>query len=98
MDEKKNKVLFVLGLIFGIFLFLFSGYFLTKFKDAEIEFGNEITAKDFVRYGTVSNVKIDMSKVKNDNQYTYTKGNTSLIFIVQDDLIESVEYRLNNLD
>ena len=36
--------------------------------------------------------------VKNDNEYTYTKGNTDLIFIVQNDMIESIEYRLNNLD
>lgn len=36
--------------------------------------------------------------IQNDNKYTYTSNNTSLIFITQNDIIESIEYRLNNLD
>ena len=35
---------------------------------------------------------------KFDNKYEYTKGNTSLIFITQNDIIESIEYRITNID
>ena len=34
---------------------------------------------------------------KDDNKYTYTKGNTDLIFITDNDIINSIEYRLNNI-
>ena len=35
--------------------------------------------------------------IKNDNQYTYKHGKTSLIFITNNNIIESIEYKLNNL-
>ena len=35
---------------------------------------------------------------KNDNKYTFTKGNSALIFITQNDIIESIEYRTLNID
>ncbi len=35
--------------------------------------------------------------VKEDNKYTYKHGKTSLIFITSNDIIESIEFRLNNL-
>ena len=35
---------------------------------------------------------------RDDNKYTYVKGDTSLIFIVDNNLIESIEYRLNNIE
>ena len=31
------------------------------------------------------------------NKYTYTKGNTDLIFVTDNNIINSIEYRLNNL-
>ena len=34
---------------------------------------------------------------QNDNKYEYVKGNTSLIFITENDLIISIEYRVNNI-
>ena len=34
---------------------------------------------------------------KDGNKYTYTKGNTDLIFITDNNIINSIEYRLNNL-
>ncbi len=33
-----------------------------------------------------------------DNKYAFTKGNTSLIFITQNDIIESIEYRITNIE
>ena len=44
---------------------------LTKFKNGIIELGNDITEKDFVRYGLVSNVRVDLSKVKKDEVGIY---------------------------
>ena len=35
---------------------------------------------------------------QNDNQYTYNHGKTSLVFITDNGLIESIEYKLNNLN
>ena len=35
--------------------------------------------------------------VKEDNKYTYNHGKTSLVFITQNGIIESIEYTLNNL-
>lgn len=35
---------------------------------------------------------------KNDNKYTYRHNKTSLIFIANNDIIESIEYRLDNID
>ncbi len=36
--------------------------------------------------------------VKNDNQYIYNHGKTSLVFITENGLIESIEFKLNNLE
>ncbi len=35
--------------------------------------------------------------IKEDNKYTYNHGKTSLIFITNNDIIESIQYTLNNL-
>lgn len=35
---------------------------------------------------------------KTDNKYTYKHGKTSLIFITSNDIIESIEYELNNIN
>ena len=34
---------------------------------------------------------------KDDNKYTFTSGNTSIIFITQNDIIASIEYRISNM-
>ena len=34
---------------------------------------------------------------KDDNIYKYTRGNTALIFVTENDLIKSIEYRVANL-
>ena len=36
--------------------------------------------------------------MKDENVYTYDRGNTSLIFITSNGIISSIEYRLNNLE
>ena len=59
----KNKIICVIFLI-GLFLILVGGYFFTKFKDATVELGSEISSKDFIRYGISSNVLVDLSNVK----------------------------------
>lgn len=38
--------------------------------------------------------KYSENYVKEDNLYTYTKGKTNLKFIVEDDIITSIEYSL----
>lgn len=35
---------------------------------------------------------------KDDNKYTYKRDNTSLVFITSNDIIESIEYQLNDLN
>ena len=52
--------------------------------------------------GLYDNVSLMIDKygddyVKEDNKYTYNHGKTSLIFITDNDIIESIEYALNNL-
>ncbi len=36
--------------------------------------------------------------IKDGNKYIYNRNNTSLIIIVQNDIIESIEYRIKNMD
>ena len=58
------KRLCLIGIIIGSLSISFGVYLSTKFKNAEIEFGKEITVSDFIEYGTSNNIKIDTSKVK----------------------------------
>ena len=50
-------------------------------------------------YDSVEDIisKYGKDYIKEDNKYTYKHGKTSLIFITQNDIIESIEYQLNNL-
>ena len=63
---SKKKLLLIICLAFGIIITLFGVYFLTKFKNATVELGNEISIKDFIRYGTTNNIKMDDTNVKKD--------------------------------
>ena len=38
------------------------------------------------------------SFINDGNKYTYKHGKTSLIFITDNDIIESIEYKLNNME
>lgn len=64
--HNKTKLISIIILSIAIVLMAIGCYFLTKFKNAEIELGKEITVNDFVSYGTANNIKIDTSKVKNE--------------------------------
>ena len=64
---NKRKIYIIVTSVIAVLL-LVGVYFLTKFKDATIELGNEIRKEDFVRYGGIaSNIDIDLSKV-NQNE------------------------------
>ena len=69
--NKKKKALIICFLSFGVVILLIGGYFLTKFKNATIELGNEISISDFIRYGSIENVNIDLSKVNKDKVGEY---------------------------
>ena len=51
-------------------------------------------------YDSIDNAinKYGDSYIKDDNKYTFKKGNTSIIFMVDNKFIESIEYTLNNLN
>jgi len=36
--------------------------------------------------------------IKEDNKYTYKHGQTSLVFVTDNDIIESIEYQLNSIE
>ena len=69
---KLNKKIIVIPLlIIGIICLLTTTYFLTKFKNADVELGSGITSKDFVRYGMDKNITIDLDKVSKDKVGVY---------------------------
>ena len=63
--RKTKKIIFIISICLVAITIILSIYFITKFKNAEIELGNEISSKDFVRYGTSHNVSVNLSNVKN---------------------------------
>ena len=78
--SKKKKIFIIICLCFGSTI-LFSGlYFIVKFKDATIELGGNINVNDFVRIGSSSNVKLDLSKVKQDVVGEYDVNIKYLLF------------------
>ena len=66
-----------------------------------IHFVNENvkTNEGIAIYDSVEDVinKYGDDYIKDDNKITYKHGKTSLIFITNNDIIESIEYELNNL-
>ena len=59
-----KKFLIILGFILGILGILIGTNFLTKFKNAQIEFGTEkIDKKEFINYGMDKYVEVDLSKI-----------------------------------
>ena len=60
--SKKNKFIIIISVVVSILLLL-SGYFFTKFQDAEIEFGHKVEISDFVKYGQTKGIKVDTSKI-----------------------------------
>ena len=78
--SKRKKIIFIICLSLGLVTILSGVYILYKFKDATIELGNEISVKDFVRIGTSNNIKIDLSKVKQDTVGEYNVNIKYLFF------------------
>ena len=63
---KKKKILIILCFIIGTIFIGLGIVFTTKFKNAVVELGNDVSINDFVRFGTTNNVKMDVSKVQKD--------------------------------
>ena len=56
-----KKIIYTVLICIIAIICIFGGYFLTKFKDAFVELGNDVTIDNFVRYGTNKNIDIDLS-------------------------------------
>lgn len=64
--HNKTKLIGTIILSIAIILIVIGCYFSTKFKNAKIELGKEVTINDFIRYGSANDAKMDISKVKNE--------------------------------
>lgn len=63
--------------------------------------GDNIATNEGIKlYDSVSDMikKYGNDYEKNENQYLYKKGNTEIVFITQNDIIETIEYRLVKVD
>lgn len=70
MEFKKKMILIIIFLI-ALISFVGFVYFMTKFKNASVELGNEIRPIDFIRYGKDSNVSLDLTKVNKNTVGIY---------------------------
>lgn len=66
-----KKIIYTVLICIIAIICIFGGYFLTKFKDAFVELGNDVTIDNFVRYGTNKNIDIDLSKVDKEKVGEY---------------------------
>ncbi len=68
MKKVVKIILIVLLCLFSIIVI----YLFTKFKNVSIELGDEIKINDFVRYGTIKNVSVDLNGVNNNVVGSYS--------------------------
>ena len=66
--KTKNikKTIFIILISIGVIILLTTAYFLTKFRNVNLELGDNITINDFVVYGSSRGVNVDLSKVNKD--------------------------------
>ena len=77
---KKVNIMAISFGIVGLSLIIGSLYFLTKFKNAVIELGNDIKTSDFVKYGTSKNIDLDLTEVDTNKVGIY-KVQLKYIFV-----------------